>query len=82
MNIIKTVVLATALSFGALGPALADCAADLTAIDAAMTTATLTEEQKTAADQLKQTAAENCTAGKSEEAAAPIGELKKLLGLS
>ncbi len=82
MSIIRTVALAAALSAGAILPAFADCAADLTAIDEAMTKATLTDEQKTQADGWKTTAAEACTAGKAEEAAAPIGELKKLLGLS
>ncbi len=82
MSTFKTTVLAVALTAGAVWPALADCAADLTAIDQAMTTATLSAEQKSQADELKQTASDNCTAGKAEEAAASIGELKKLLGLS
>ncbi len=81
MSIIRTIVLATALSVGATCR-LRRCAADLTAIDEAMAKATLSDEQKTQADGWKTTAAEACTAGKAEEAAAPIGELKKLLGLS
>jgi hypothetical protein len=82
MSFIKTVVIATALSVGAAWPALADCAADLTAIDEAMTKATLTDEQKAQADEWKKAATDNCTAGNGEEAAAPIGELKKMLGLT
>jgi hypothetical protein len=82
MSTTRTVVLAMALTAGAAWPALADCAADLTAIDQAMGTATLSAEQKTQADELKKSASDNCTAGKAEEAAAPIGELKKILGLT
>ena len=56
MSTIKTIVLATALSMAAAFPALADCAADLTAIDEAMGKATLSDEQKTQADDWKKSA--------------------------
>ena len=82
MSFIRTIVVASALSVAAIMPALADCTEDLKMVDDAMAKATLSDEQKTQADGWKTTATEACTAGKADEAAAPIGELKKLLGLS
>lgn len=82
MSYIRTFVVASALSLAALTPAFADCTEDLKAIDDAMAKATLSDEQKTQAGDWHKAATDSCTAGKADEAAAPIGELKKLLGLS
>ncbi|MFO1171537.1 MAG: hypothetical protein U1E49_11265 [Hyphomicrobiaceae bacterium] len=82
MSFIRTIVVASALSVAAALPALADCTEDLKAVDDAMAKATLSDEQKTQAEDWKKAATDSCTAGKADEAAAPIGELKKLLGLS
>ncbi|MEZ5924012.1 MAG: hypothetical protein R3D57_06460 [Hyphomicrobiaceae bacterium] len=82
MSIVKTLAVAALVTIGGAWPALADCAADLTAIDQAMASASLTDDQKAQAEELKKSATDNCTAGKTDEAAAPIGQLKEMLGLS
>lgn len=77
----KTALLALALSL-TVAPALAfQCPADMAAIDAAITTASLSDADKAKVMELRAQGEELHEAGKHQESVDALAEAKKILGL-
>jgi len=78
----KTLISAAVLSFALAGPALAlQCPSDIAAIDAALQTASLTDEQKAEVMALRDEGQQLHSAGQHQQSMDTLAQAKEILGI-
>ena len=79
----KSLIAAAALSFALAGPAFAfQCPTDMAAIDAALQTANLTEEQKARVTELRAEGERLHESGQHQASVDTLAEAKEILGIN